>query len=181
MGEVELGKLIDGVAFRDAIHVAVIPRNASEMLRPGQRVGLIGDTEAGPSAECIGIVDPYLTDVVPKGRAFWLCILPNTVTGMRHHWEHPQFDNLAPIEGCGELRQHAEAWLRDQCEQLGMEFEELTDQSGDLLNGIPVRTWKNEDAQDHWYEIQDEFWRQIEIYHGKRIEEEDRGSFYCSC
>ncbi len=180
MSDVELGKLIDGVAFRDAIHVAVVPRKASEMLRPGQRVGLIGEDEAGPSEKCIGVVDPYLTDVVPKGESFWLCLLPNTVTGMRHHWEHPAF-----CESGGnmhsELKQHAEAWLRDQCEPLGCSFEDLTDTSGDLLSGCYVRTGMNEDARDHWYEIEDEFWRQVEIYLGRHVAESDRGGFTCSC
>lgn len=176
----QLGNLVKGEQGRDAVHVAIVPMKAAEMLRPGQRVGLIGESEAGPSESCIGIVDPYLTDVVPKGERFWLCLLPETVTGMRHHWEHPAFSDSEAGQS-NELRQYAESWLRDQCGELGCTFEELTDTTGDLLSGEYVRTSMNESARDHWYEIQDEFWKQIETYLGKQIEESNRGGFTCSC
>ena len=35
-----LGKLIEGVAFRDAVHIAIEPVVANERLTPGQRVAL---------------------------------------------------------------------------------------------------------------------------------------------
>lgn len=174
MSEVELGKLIDGVAFRDAIHVAVIPRNASEMLRPGQRVGLIGDTEAGPSDECIGIVDPYLTDVVPKGRAFWLCLLPNTVTGMRHHWEHPNFDVVSE-----DPKTKAKRELERISEYLGYDLDDLIGEGSELVTGDYILA--SESTRDDWYGVEDEFWRYLEIYRGEPVEDRDKGSFTCSC
>ena len=176
--ETKLGNLIEGEQHRDAIHVAVIPMKANELLRPGQRVGLIGDG-AGPSDKCVGIVDPFLTDVVAKGATFWLLLLPDTVTGMRHHWEHPEFktattDNPAAKEA-------ARLWILEQCEPLGCDFDELTDPRSRLLTGDYMVTYQNEDARDHWYGIEEEFWKQLEIYSGIKTEEKDRGGFSCSC
>ena len=65
MSDVLLGTIPDKGEPRDAIHVAVVPMVASEMLRPGQRVGVISKGVAGPAASVLGIVDPYLLDVVP--------------------------------------------------------------------------------------------------------------------
>lgn len=95
---------------RDAIHVAVVPMVASEMLRPGQRVGVLDGELAGPSEDVVGVVDPYLTDVVFKGERFWLCLLPNTVTGMRHHWSHPVF---SAAETSTPSKEQSKAWLTE--------------------------------------------------------------------
>ena len=105
MSDVLLGTIPDRGEARDAIHVAIIPMVASEMLRPGQRVGVISKGVAGPTVKTLGIVDPYLLDVVPKGSAFWMCLLPGTVKGMRHHWVHPDFSE-------SEERSESETWLR---------------------------------------------------------------------
>ena len=91
MSDVVLGRLIATPQNRDAIHVAVIPMKAAEALKPGQRVGVVREGVAGPSDIVRGIVDPYLEHDVPKDATFWMCLLPNTVTGMRHHWSHPAF------------------------------------------------------------------------------------------
>ncbi len=96
MSDVTLGVVPPANSERDAIHVAVIPMRASELLRPGQRVGVIENGVAGPSQKAIGIVDPYLTDVVPKDGMFWMALLPGTVTGMRHEWQHPAFPVVRP-------------------------------------------------------------------------------------
>ncbi|MBY0232848.1 MAG: hypothetical protein K2W96_26495 [Gemmataceae bacterium] len=85
-----VGKLIEGEARRDAIHVAVAPVVAACALRPGQRVGLVDD-RATPDAEPIGIIDPYLEGDVPAGARCWLFLFPNTITSLRHVWTHPAF------------------------------------------------------------------------------------------
>lgn len=98
-----IGRLVpDGVIDRDAVHVAVIPVEAAYLLLPGQRVYLTVDGKAAPCSEVkpVGIVDPFLQDVVQPGQRFWLFLLPNTVTGMTHHWRHPLFD------GTDKLREH---------------------------------------------------------------------------
>lgn len=91
MGDVVLGSVPSLHSDRDAIHVAVIPMEAFESLRPGQRVGIVTPGVAGPAKNTVGIVDPFLQGTVEKGGRFWLALLPGTVTGMRHEWSHPSF------------------------------------------------------------------------------------------
>jgi hypothetical protein len=95
----QLGRLIpDGDRRRDAIHVAVAPVTAAVRLAPGQHVGLVqeGNPElVGPCQNNIGVVDPFLTEEVEPGQRFWLCLYPNTITGLRHVWTHPAFAAVA--------------------------------------------------------------------------------------
>lgn len=97
-----LGYLIDDEEHRrDAIHIAVAPVIAGCLLNPGDAVGLIGpagDMElVGPAGNHnIGIVDPFLTAGVQPGQRFWLFLFPNTITGLRHVWQHPAFKVKPP-------------------------------------------------------------------------------------
>ena len=97
----KLGQLIDdGDRRRDAIHIAVAPVTAAELLRPGQHVGFVrsGDLETvGPCASPLGIVDPFLSGAVEPGQRFWLFLYPNTITGLRHVWTHPAFTAAAAL------------------------------------------------------------------------------------
>lgn len=92
-----LGQPPDIDAARDAVHVAVVPAVAAKALARGQHVGVeIGDDGAVSASSRfsphIGIVDPFITDpVIDAGARFYLVLYPDTVTGMRHHWQHPAF------------------------------------------------------------------------------------------
>lgn len=82
---------------RDAIHVAVIPVRAGETLSPGSWVHMKDDRayEVIPP-RAIGVVDPYLVNAwVQPGQAFWLCLKPQTITGLRHRWSHPAFADVS--------------------------------------------------------------------------------------
>lgn len=129
MGDVRLGDEPGRNAGRDAIHVAVIPATAGEALRPGQRVG-IRDDKAFMDGEILGIVDPYLIDDVPAGCDFWLCLLPNSVVGMRHHWMHPAFDEN------GDDRSESEKWLRAYAKQMNPYDASEDDAFNRLLDGL---------------------------------------------
>jgi hypothetical protein len=89
------GQLIDEHQKRDAVHIAIAPVVAAERLSPGQHIGFSdpGDTEmvGSRAANHIGIVDPFLSAPVYAGERFWMLLYPQTVTGMRHEWEHPAF------------------------------------------------------------------------------------------
>lgn len=89
----KVGKLLYSKARRDAIHVAVLPVIAAHTLRPGEHVGISYEFDGlhfvGDVDDKIGIVDPFLTDTVPTNGKFYLLLYPNTITSMRHHWEHP--------------------------------------------------------------------------------------------
>jgi hypothetical protein len=78
MEKVNLGQLVTGDVGRDAVHVAVIPMTAFRRMVPGEKLKN-------------GIVDPFLTAPVEAGQRFYLCLYPNTVTSLRHVWEHPAF------------------------------------------------------------------------------------------
>ena len=89
----KLGELITGPAGRDAVHVAVMPVDAGEPLEPGEWVGVMLNGKAynayAHGIELLGIVDPFLEIGVNTGERFYLCLLPGTVTSLRHVWTHP--------------------------------------------------------------------------------------------
>ena len=95
----ELGKIIaaDTQAFKDAVHIAVAPVTALCELHPGEFVGLDVRGRATVGMPPIGIVDPFLTRSVRPGERFWLVLLPNTVTNLRHAWTHPAFRAAPPM------------------------------------------------------------------------------------
>lgn len=97
MSDIKLGQIITTSQHRDAIHLAVAPVAAGEILTPGQRVWLndgIASGEVGTNA--IGIVDPFLQADVRKGQMFWLCLFPGSITALRHEWTHPSFSEAQP-------------------------------------------------------------------------------------
>src|SRR5688572_9996159 len=93
---IKLVQIPPAVAKRDAIHVAIIPIVAGELIAMGEHVGIGKDGKAysgdNTEIETIGIVDPFLLKYVKKGETFWLLLYQNTITGMRHHWKHPAFE-----------------------------------------------------------------------------------------
>jgi len=90
--ELKLGTTPNGYEGRDAVHIAILPTQAAEQLTPGTPVRLNDQHQAQlcEFRDAIGIVDPFLKHrIVPKGQWFWLCLYPNTITGLRHVWQHP--------------------------------------------------------------------------------------------
>ena len=85
-----LGTIIDETAGRDAIHLAVEPVVAGELLQPGQHIRLVSG-KAFAGGETFGVVDPFLTRAVEPGERFWFVIYPRQITSLRHVWEHPMF------------------------------------------------------------------------------------------
>lgn len=95
MDQIKVGKLCEPDAGRDAIHVAIFPATAQRILAPGQYVGFVedGNTELVGTATVhkIGIVDPFLKQMVQRGDRFYVFLFPQTITGLRHVWSHPAF------------------------------------------------------------------------------------------
>lgn len=75
-----VGTILEADPGRDAVHIALLPVIAPNVLRPGARL-------------LNGIVDPFLTRDVQPGERFFLFLFPGTVTGLRHVWRHPAFSD----------------------------------------------------------------------------------------
>lgn len=94
-----LGYIVDETAQRDAIHLAVEPVVAGQLLHAGQHVGKLpneGAPEYGITTNTVGIVDPFLRGPVHRGQRFWLILYPRQITSLRHVWEHPEFPPAFP-------------------------------------------------------------------------------------
>lgn len=175
MTDIKLGSLIAGEARRDAIHVALAPVTAGEELMPGEHVGLNSDGQAVTTAtKCIGIVDPFLTKRVAPGEKFWMLLYQFTVTGMRHQWSHPDFqeEHQGPTEA---MRKAAKDWISDFAREHSKSYYQMMD---------AARGWiENEDYfvggdEFEGVSVPDTFWVHYEVLTGKR----GTGSFFsCSC
>lgn len=96
-----IGKIHAEAHPRDAVHIAVAPVIAGEVLAPGQHVGIIGrddDSETfvvGRHEKPIGIVDPFIEGVVLPRQHCFLFLYPGSITSLRHEWAHPAFQATA--------------------------------------------------------------------------------------
>jgi hypothetical protein len=106
MSNVVLGQVPEETNVRDAVHVAVISVVAPYELFPGQ---LVNNKAYPDKLNPVGIVDPFANRVIKEGESFWLCLFPNSVTGMVHHWSHPEFPEREAIFS----KEYSERWLRN--------------------------------------------------------------------
>lgn len=185
-----LGELAKDDAVRDAVHVAIMPVQAVEDLLPGHSVtmsktGLAYKVSHGEGA---GIVDPFLSGCVHCGEWFYLCLYPNTVTGMVHHWAHPDFDNETPeIPGHSEEMKKAKEWLTYAAAHIEdysgvCTFDRLMQKARDEWVGEDYATAGYDCAMDFMNENHVEFWRNYDIYTGGADAGGTRAtSFGCSC
>lgn len=162
MSDLKLGHIIETEQSRDAIHVAVAPVIAGERLPPGAHVNLIHG-KAATSSKPIGIVDPFLKRDVMPGQKFWLFLYPQTVTSLRHEWEHPAF----PKQADSPDRSSSERWMRSFCDNEGLDYDEvLTRMDKDDVN-----------SGDNQLDVTEEFRHHFLILTGRVCE----GYFTCSC
>lgn len=178
-----IGKLIEGGAERDAIHVAILPVCAAETLKPGQHIGFAEGgyhVTAQPSApySLIGIVDPFLPKNVQKGQRFFMLLYPQTITGLRHDWYHPAISQ----SGIG-VGSESEKWLRDFATEVDADYHEMMQVAashceksawgGDYL--IEGGKWEGQSTPP-------EFWTHFHIVTGKKPADDAKpGIFSCSC
>lgn len=121
MSKIKLGELVNEEIGRDAVHIAVIPCKSDEALAPSQPVKVVqpGLVRGCNRSEYVGIVDPFLNDIVQPGQVFLLVLIPNSVQDVSHHWNHPAFDDGSlPIWGN----------LFDSCDQLEAAVEQEEDE-----------------------------------------------------
>lgn len=182
-----LGTVLTGTHYRDAIHIAIAPVVADERLFPGQRIGFVNDMDVTRvhrklGARAIGIVDPFLTDSVNPGDQFYMFLLPNTITSLRHEWTHPAFHTAEPSPQTA--KSESERWMRawamkHMSEDYYGDGEKLSEEAA-YANAIEAgrnhRVGPYENARDH---IDNEWWSHWETITGEHA---DRDTYFsCAC
>lgn len=203
MSEAKLGALLTEIGERDAIHVAIIPVIAATRLYPGSPVMIDTDTMtargSSPDIKAVrAIADPFLEAIIEQGEMFYACLPPNTVTGMRHHWEHPSFtEKSAETKRQKPSKEESLKWLEDfcktaDCPSLDILLKAATGQ--ELPNPYPeyydcaCQVWSHGGDESYLHfngrdahgEIPDEFWGHVENYTGLKCPERPK-YFSCSC
>ncbi len=174
-----LGTTIGPEACRDAIHLAVDPAVAGEVLEPGDHVGRSPDgrwtEQASPK---LGIVDPFLKRPVKVGERFFVVVYPRTITSLRHVWSHPDFPEEASA-GLTVVQAHSKEWLtRYADEEVACEYDELM-AAADRFQSRG-EWWSEGDRFESLCSVPDEFWSHWSAATG-RIPNRDGGFFSCSC
>lgn len=124
MDKTRLGKAPEANQGRDAVHVAVIPRRVATEMAPGTHVGINASGMADMNARpLIGIIDPFINhdnieiflryDIplkVEAGNTAWVLLYPETITTLRHVWEHPVIDSIEAVKPSDDKRESIE-WM----------------------------------------------------------------------
>ena len=93
-----LGKILPHPIPKDAVHLAVFSATAGiAMTRGGAHVGLRDGFVSPLIRPSVGIVDPFILGKISAGEVVQVMLYPNTITSVRHTWDHPNIDrNLHP-------------------------------------------------------------------------------------
>jgi hypothetical protein len=173
MSDITLGSEPAENSERDAIHVAIYPAIAGQDLAPGDHVSLTDGQAYKRKTDRVGIVDPFLKSKVEKGAKFWLLIYQKSVTGMRHHWQHPLFQDVP--EKKKQEDSESVSWLKNYAESVDVTYNELIASANDWVD------YGNHLVQGGKFEsvwLPDEFWVHYRNVTGKI----GSGSFFsCSC
>lgn len=180
MSDTKLGQLLGIDAKRDAIHIAIAPVISSGSINPGEHIGFTEDGTVGIRAKVkIGIADPFLKNTISNGERFYMFLYPNTVTGMRHEWSHPDFqENKGGDDG-------AKRSLTLLAERCGCSFELLMLRLDLYAAGL---CGPNDSIQQQLNLICEEsfvrdIWSNYEICRGVKVGDEIKGEtfFRCTC
>jgi len=189
MSELKLGTILTGKEERDAFHVAVLPVVAGTNLKGGQPVDLKGDkndnglyTVVKSKGNPIGIIDPFLPSDqrVEKDQIVYLWLMPNTVVGMRHHWQHPVIDNIQPKLTEEDYKKlTAQEWITRFASSIGKTYEALMEDA-EYYNRYHDYIYDNSEryksADGSW----EDFWKNYSIVTEEEVEE-DWAPYACSC
>lgn len=172
-----LGTIIEG-GGRDAIHLAVEPVIAAEDLYAGQHVGLGIDGATTNGVKKLGIVDPFVLGMIPKGKMFWLVVYPRQITSLRHVWEHPDFPEQTNKEPVSEI-DASMAWINSFADRIRQHPKSLMEAAERWITMGDYTYDNSESYKDAWDEFP-EFWKHYKNITGQ--EPADKESFFtCSC
>lgn len=172
-----LGNIIES-GGRDAIHLAVEPVMAAENLYPGQHVGLGKDGATTNGVKKLGIVDPFILGMIPKGKMFWLIVYPRTITSLRHVWEHPDFIEEKPDEQIADYGKSI-TWINSFADRIRQHPKSLMEAAERWIEQNDYTYDNSESYKDSYGEFP-EFWKHYEIVTGKKPKEAE-SFFTCSC
>ena len=188
MSELKLGTILTGKEERDAFHVAVLPVVAGTNLKGGQPVDLKGDkndnglyTVVKSKGNPIGIIDPFLPSDqrVEKDQIVYLWLMPNTVVGMRHHWQHPVIDNIQPKLTEEDYKKlTAQEWITRFASNIGKTYEALMEDA-EYYDRSGYDVYDNSErykSAKNW----EEFWENYSIVTGKEVSQ-CWSPYTCSC
>lgn len=184
MSELLIGTILKEHKDRDALHVAICSVRANETLHPGNRINFVFPDNAElvkADDDGIGIVDPYLRSFVKKGDIFWMHMLPNTITSLKHQWTHPAFDAIATMidNRKQEAIDQSKEWIEDFASGLRLTYDELMDGAKDyVFGGDYLVGGSNLEGE----RVPDEFWEHYQRVTGITVPEDKQSSFFsCSC
>lgn len=193
--ELNLGKIITTPQKRDAIHIAVVPVIAAHSLSPGDKVALVPGTtdrvQTSYASSAIGVVDPFLAQMVERGQQVWLYLNPGSITSLRHDWTHPAFESVEEVEETKPDRAASEKWLLDFCNSSDCPGFDAVMQAiqGNFENESPEyyssggyidSEYLHFSGRDAHGELPPAFWTHAEIYLGMKLQCKPP-YFSCSC
>lgn len=193
-----VGQVLTKPARRDAVHFALAPMVAYEDLDPGAHVKFtqrdntkVRSCEQG---EGIGIVDPFLARYVKQGETFWVFLYPNTISSLRHEWEHPAFpamidtnadtsaaDRQTAIKVADALLMTPQRQLLENfAEEIDVTYEELLEGA---LDYIKTGSYMSHGSKFEGVQTPDGFWEAYDfVTQTKSGFAKTRESFFsCSC
>lgn len=193
-----LGKLIDTPQQKDAIHIAVAPVVATAMLHPSQEIGFVeqGKTEKVgpvPAGQGIGIVDPFYRSMIQPEQRFWMFLFPQTVTGMRHEWQHPAFEAALAVASPADRKAESLKWMEEFAKthwSHGGDYDGWDGPyAGEQLIAYATRYLKTGDrhVQQGSESLRDdtpvfEFWKHFQVITGMAVSPDDMTNpFCCTC
>lgn len=179
-----IGKPLTGNEERDCIHIAILPVIAAENLHRGEEIGLIYGTKDQVKSKQraydlnpIGIADPYFEEyTIEKGQRFWCFLFPGTVTGLRHHWTHPEVDQQSV-----EFLSESEKWLREFADRWNFDYDDMISESHYEEGYITARGIDLHNRNQLASGDEDKFWDHIEVLTGFRATTNHKENFSWSC
>lgn len=181
--EIVLGTKPENPGIRDAVHVPVISVIAHANLRRSESIGIVeinGQIVSSFDNTHVGIVDPFSpTVIINRDDNFWLCLYPNTITSLRHVWEHPVLSKLSTSEKSPDFIDRvigSKLWIANFASKLDMDYDELIFAAKSRIRGNYVYD-NSEKYKDFDFT---EFWHHYQIVYGGDLQ--DLGApFTCSC
>lgn len=184
-----LGTIISENEKRDAIHIAVENVVAQQVLTAGDHVTAQGRLVNPMDEAAVGIVDPFLRDVVAPGQRFWLLIYPRKINSLRHVWSHPEFPDepgtpgLAPV--VVDPKEASIAWIKDYASNIDLGYNRLMAGADDWLASKKDSQWGDYLVDGGTLEgvsTDPEFWNHYATVREVEVPTEHRENFFsCSC